>query len=241
LRDIQRLQTIEQQLLQTLESSSPPLSLEDKKQVLEKMNQLSNMRIHLYRALQSTVTHQGQQVEATSVAIKERMLATHIVETALNESKRKLTDMQVDEENQLRQVEINVYYEQQYHDQQNMMKYIAYTFLSVFVLTYVYNHISIFPTPLYYALILLSSLLGAYYVGMLYLYMIQRDNMHYQETTWGPPNLPTTTTYSSSSSSTTNPSPWSSANNTTPGPLCVGSACCSSTQYWDASINKCTN
>ena len=50
LNDIQSLQTMEQQIFNSLETN-PNLTTEQKKEMVDKMNQLSNMRINLYQTL----------------------------------------------------------------------------------------------------------------------------------------------------------------------------------------------
>ena len=50
LNDIQSLQQIEQQLFNNLETNTN-LKPEDQQKLIEKMNQLSNMRINLYQTL----------------------------------------------------------------------------------------------------------------------------------------------------------------------------------------------
>ena len=50
LNDIQTLQTMEQQLFSNLENN-PNLNTEQQQEIIEKMNQLSNMRINLYQTL----------------------------------------------------------------------------------------------------------------------------------------------------------------------------------------------
>jgi hypothetical protein len=50
LNDIQTLQTMEQQLFSNLENN-PNLTTQQQQQLVEKMNQLSNMRINLYQTL----------------------------------------------------------------------------------------------------------------------------------------------------------------------------------------------
>ena len=48
LNDIQSLQTMEQQLFNSLETN-PNLTTSQQQQIVEKMNQISNMRINLYK------------------------------------------------------------------------------------------------------------------------------------------------------------------------------------------------
>ena len=50
VNDIQTLQTMEQQIFSNLENN-PNLTVQQQKEIVEKMNQLSNMRINLYQTL----------------------------------------------------------------------------------------------------------------------------------------------------------------------------------------------
>jgi hypothetical protein len=51
LNDIQSLQDIEQQLFSSLEDNNQNLSKDQQKQIIQKINDISNMRVNLYKNL----------------------------------------------------------------------------------------------------------------------------------------------------------------------------------------------
>ena len=109
LNDIQSLQKMEQDLFNSLESN-PNLSTDEQKKLIEKMNQLSNMRINLYQTL-SGVNNYFQSALSTSVnSLKEQSIAIGIVEDELNRAKARLRLLEEEKNNKIRLVEINTYF-----------------------------------------------------------------------------------------------------------------------------------
>jgi hypothetical protein len=89
LNDIQSLQEMEQQLFSNLESN-PNLSPTQQQEIVEKMNQLSNMRISLYQTLSGVNSYFGNALNTTVSTLKEQEVAIDIVENELNNSKQRL-------------------------------------------------------------------------------------------------------------------------------------------------------
>ena len=113
LNDIQSLQQMEQQLFSNLESN-PNLTPAQQQQIIEKMNQLSNMRVNLYQTL-SGVNNYFQNALNTSVgSLKQQVVAIEIVENELNRAKRRLEILEEEKNNKIRLVEINSYFGDKY-------------------------------------------------------------------------------------------------------------------------------
>jgi len=229
LNDIQSLQQMEQQLFKSLETNTS-LTSQQKQQIIEKMNQLSNMRINLYQTL-SGVNDFFKNALTTSVGtLKEQTVAISIIESELNKSKRRLQALETEKNNKIRLVEINDYYKDKYAEHSQLMKIIIFTLVPIIILA-ILNNKSILPNTIYYILVVIISIIGAYFFWSTFASIIMRDNMNYQEYAWNfNPNSASTTSTTSSSD------PWLNKN---AGITCVGETCCSDGMIYDSSLNKC--
>ena len=229
LNDIQSLQQMEQQLFSNLESN-PNLSTADQQKIIEKMNQLSNMRVNLYQTLSGVNNYFESALNTSIGSLKEQVVAIGIVENELNVAKRRLEVLEEENNNKIRLVEINSYFGDKYAEHSQLMKIVIFTLLPVIILAFL-NNKGILPNAIYYGLISIISLIGAYYFWRRMVSIWMRDNMNYQEYAWAfDPNNTTT-----SSSTTTDP--WASTS--TSYGTCVGDACCSNGLVYDTSMNQC--
>jgi len=228
LNDIQSLQQMEQQLFNNLESN-PNLTPAEQKKIIEKMNQLSNMRINLYKTL-SGVNNYFQNALNTSIgSLKEQVIAIGIVENELNRSKQLLQILNEEKNNRIRLVEINTYYGDKYAEHSQLMKIIIFTLIPIIILAFLYNK-GFLPSIIYYVLLIIISFIGAIYFWYRFSSIIMRDNMNYQEYNWNfdPNKAPT------GSSTTTDP--WET--NLDLG-TCIGDACCSDGLVYNSDLNQC--
>jgi hypothetical protein len=230
LNDIQSLQQMEQQLFNSLETNNT-LTPQQQQQIIQKMNQLSNMRINLYQTLSGVNSFFQSALSSSVGTLQEQTIAIGIVESELNRSKGRLDILTDDKNNKIRLVEINDYYGDKYAEHSQLMKIIIFTLIPIIILA-VLNQKDILPNSFYYILIVIISAISAYFFWSRYASIIMRDSMNYQEYNFhfDPNNAPTGT----SSGSTTDP--WLSISS---AGTCIGDACCSTGQTWDASINQC--
>jgi hypothetical protein len=231
LNDIQSLQQMEQQLFSNLESN-PNLSTKDQQQIIEKMNQLSNMRVNLYQTLSGVNNYFESALNTSIGSLKEQVVAIGIVENELNRAKKRLEVLEEEKNNKIRLVEINNYYGDKYAEHSQLMKIIIFILIPVIILAFL-NNKGILPNTIYYGLVVIISFIGAYFFWMRMSSIWMRDNMNYQEYDWGfdPNNVP----MGPSVSSTTDPWASGSLNFGT----CVGNACCSGGLVYDSSMNQC--
>jgi hypothetical protein len=226
LNDIQSLQQLEQQLFTSLETNTN-LTPQQQKQILEKTEQLSNMRINLYKTL-SGVNDAYQNTISSSVGtLREQTVAIGIVENELNKSKQRLSALDDEKNNQIRLVEINDYYGDKYAEHASLMKIIIWILCPIIIVAFL-NNKGFISNTIYYSLLVIISVIGAYYFWKTFASIILRDNMNYQVYDWYF-NAP-----QSSSSSTSSVDPWMNLPDT-----CIGEKCCSVGQMYDASLNQC--
>jgi hypothetical protein len=229
LNDIQSLQTIEQELFSSLEENTG-LTTQQQKQMVEKINNISKMRINLYETLNGVNSFFQNALANSKGTLTEQTIAIEIVEKELNESKRRLRVLEEEKNNKIRLVEINNYYGQKYAEHSDLMKIVILMLIPILILAILFNK-GLIPEKIYYILIAIISLIGGVYIWRTMFSIILRDPMNYQEYDWyfDPNSAPTSTSIDTSD-------PW--ASNKTYG-TCVGDACCSDGLVYDTALNQC--
>jgi len=229
LDDIQMLQQMEQNLFNNLETNTN-LTPQQQQEIVEKMNQISNMRINLYQTLSGVNNFFENALSSSVGTLREQSVAIGIVENELNHAKKSLEALESEKNNKIRLVEINDYYGDRYAEHSKLMKIIIFTLIPVIILA-ILNNKGFLPSKIYYILLIIVCLIGAYFFWRTYFSIFYRDNMNYQEYNWGfnPANAVKGTEI-------VGPDPWVSNINIG---TCIGQQCCSHGQKWDASLNQC--
>jgi len=232
LSNISQLQGIEKEYFNKLEQGATQdnISQPDKDAMIQKINELSQMRITLYKNLNGM--NEFGQVAYTRDTLSEQSSAIDIVENELNESKRRLKSVEEDRTNKLRLVEINTYYGERYNDHTLIMKIIILTCIPVLILT-LFKNAGFIPLNIYIICIIITLSIGVIFLGYHLYYTLYRDNMNYQEYDWW---------FDSSKAPDVNTDvvtkdPWS----VTGKSVCFGQDCCAPDQVYnsDPSVNKC--
>lgn len=228
LNDIQSLQKIEQQLFDSLETNTN-LTAKQQQQIIEKMNQLSNMRINLYKTLSGVNNYFQNALTSSQGTLTGQTAAIGIVENELNQSKRRLAILEAEKNNKIRLVQINDYYGDKYAEHSNLMKIIILTLVPVILLA-ILNSKGFLPNTIYFILIVIIAAIGGYFFWIRFGSIITRDNMNYQSYDWY-----FDASKAPSASGSSDSDPWASTNVGT----CIGSACCSDGQTYDESLDQC--
>ncbi len=231
LNDIQSLQQMERQLFTSLETT-PNMSAEQQQKIVEKMNELSNMRINLYKTLSGVNNYFDQALQSSIGSLREQVVAVGIVENELNKSKQNLQRLEEERNNKIRMVEINSYFGDKYSEHAQLMKVVIYTLIPVIILV-VLHRVEVLPSFLYNSLLVVVAAIGGYYFWERYSSIIMRDNMNYQEYTWSfDPSKAV-----GERDSTVTGDPWASADIG----ICVGDSCCSDGMTYDTNLNQCVS
>jgi hypothetical protein len=229
LNDIQSLQTMEQEIFNSLETN-PNLSTDQKEKMVEKMNQLSNMRINLYQTLSGVNNYYQNALSSSQGTLTEQSAAISIVENELNTAKKRLQFLEAEKNNKIRLVEINDYYGDKYAEHGALMKIVIFTLVPIIILA-ILNSKGILPTTIYLILLSIIAAIGGYFFWVRFGSIITRDNMNYQEYDWyfNAGAAPT-------ADSSDDTDPWASSKIMG---TCVGDACCSDGQTYDEDLNQC--
>jgi hypothetical protein len=232
LNDIQSLQTIEQQLFSSLEENTG-LTTQQQQQIIEKINNISKMRINLYETLNGVNSFFQNALANSKGTLTEQTTAIDIVEKELNISKKRLKVLEEEKNNKIRLVEINDYYGQKYAEHSDLMKIIVIMLIPILILAILSNK-GLLPVKIYYILIGIIALIGGVFIWKTMFSIMLRDPMNYQEYNWyfDPNDAPTST-------STTSTDPWASTTTTSTYGTCVGDDCCSDGLVYDSTLNQC--
>lgn len=229
LNDIQSLQKMEKQLFSSLETNTK-LTTQQQKEIVQKMNQLSNMRINLYKTLSGVNNYFKNALTSSQGTLSEQTAAISIVESELNQAKRRLAILEAEKNNKIRLVQINDYYGDKYAEHSNLMKIIIFTLVPIIILA-ILNNKGILPNTIYFILLAIIAAIGGYFFWKRIGSIITRDNMNYQTYDWYF-NAEVAPTGSSGNVD----DPW--ASNINMG-TCIGDSCCSDGQTYDESLNQC--
>lgn len=113
LADISQLQATEKQLYVDLAKNN--LTSEKKQQIIDKINNISQIRIGLYTNLNTMTSFYQKNVGSSTDTLVQQKLAIDIIENELNDSKIQVNLLEEQKNNKLRVVEINTYYGKRYN------------------------------------------------------------------------------------------------------------------------------
>jgi hypothetical protein len=232
LNDIKQLQTQEMDIYNSLDDGE--LTTEQKQQGIDKMNQISQMRINLYGNLKNMYTSYNQNVSTSRNTLDEQLVAINIVENELEEAKKRLAILEINKSNKLRSVEINTYYSKQYDAYATFMKTLVYLCIPILILTFLGNK-GLIPSSINGFLIGIIIVIAILVLGYQIIDLMRRDNMNFDEYNWyfDKSSAPADAT------SAANPvNPWEPASSTASS-TCIGEACCYAGSTYEASSNMC--
>jgi hypothetical protein len=226
---------MEEQLFNTLETN-PNLTYAQKNDLIERINRLTSMRINLYQTLSNVNNYFENALQTSQGTLQEQSAAVQIIENELNRSKQTLDMLQTEKANKLRLVEINNYYGERYAEHAGLMKTVIAFLIPIIVLAILYNY-SFLPSRIYYGLVTIISIVGAYFFWLRFGSILMRDNMNYDTYSWffNPSSAPAAPNTSSAGMD-----PWQSTEGSM-GITCIGAECCGPNQTYVASVNQCVN
>lgn len=231
LNDIQTLQQIEKELFDSLETN-PQLSSEEEEKIIQKINQISTMRINLYQTLSGVNDFFQNAMNSSIGTLQQQSTAISIIESELNRSKQQLSNMEDNNANKIRLIEINDYYGERYSEHAELMKIVIYTLVPIIILVAL-NKTGLVPATIYLVLLIVISGIGAVFFWKKFASIIMRSNMNYQEYDWGFDPASVGTTPAPAASTT---DPWA---DTTGSGTCIGQVCCSDGLTWSSKLNQC--
>ena len=122
---INELQNTEKQLYATLTKNAEQVALgrtnvfteEEIEQMTNQINSLSAARVNLYNTLSDLYKAQITSESTMKASIDQQTETLQLLETELNRSKKKMTEIKDEKLNHLKMIEITTYYSKQYDAQ----------------------------------------------------------------------------------------------------------------------------
>lgn len=177
--DLQNLQSIEEQLITSLGTATD----DSKNSIIEKINNITTMRLNLYKSLNNLNSFYSSNIDSSGSSIAGQNNALQIMEEELNKTKQKLLNYQDDKNSKIRLIQINTYYSQRYTEHSDIMKYIIFTFIPIIILMVLSNN-EIIPNIVFYALSVVIFCIGFYFIIQTLSTMWFRDSNDYQKFEW---------------------------------------------------------
>ncbi len=234
MNDIAELQNIERTYFNKLQTgvANKSLSVSEKDDLIDKINEISQIRVNLYKSLGQAYNFYQNNISSTHDTMREQGIAIGIVEEELNDAKYRVKNLEDEKYNKLRLIEINNYYSESYNSHSSVMKTIIYTFICILIITILRNR-GFLTVNIFNILFVIVIFIAVIYLVVQLLYMYNKDNMVYDEYDWyfnkdNAPNINTNVIAKD---------PWESKL----GLICVGQSCCDDGFVYDStpSINKC--
>ena len=181
ISNIKTLQSTEMNLYNSLENQN--LNADQRKQIIDKINQISQMRIDLYANLKDSYSNYQQNVSFSRNVVNDQMLSVDVIENELNDSKRRLNLLEEQKNNKIRLVEINTYYGKQYSAHKEIMIIIVLMCIPILILTILANK-EIIPSKLNIIVTGLIIVFGLTIIGYKIIDISNRDKINYDEYNW---------------------------------------------------------
>jgi hypothetical protein len=228
LRNIKTLELQEQDLFAELNRMDT--TTERKRQLIDRINELSQIRKNLYDNSRDLYSYYNTNVSAARSTLSQELTTIDILEGELNEAKRRFNAIQDQKNDKLRLVQINTYYGKRYNAQTDIMRTIVYACVIIFVLLLLRNKFGVLPNNIFILLVGLVLTIAIARVIYRIIDISNRDNMNFDEYNWkfdknaAPMNI------------NADPSakvPW------TYGITCIGSQCCDTNSEFNTEKNIC--
>ena len=237
INNIKTLQSTEMKLYDSLENQS--LNTDQRRQIIDRINQISQMRINLYSNIKDSYSNYQQNVSSSRNVLNDQMVSVDIIENELNNSKKRLNLLKEQKTNKIRLVEINTYYGKKYSAHKEIMQIIVIMCIPILILNVLANK-GLFPSKLNLLINLIIIVIGLYIIIYKIIDISNRDKMNYDEYNWyfNKKNTPTSSSYevtpNEDTNSNANSDPWSMPTST-----CIGIECCNDNSKYDEVKNKC--
>ena len=192
LGNIKDLQNMEQQLYSQLENGNNKNTADEDKQIVGKINELSQMRTNLFKNMKDMYVYLQDNVSESRNDLVSQVTTLGIVESELNTAKKNLKGLQREKYDQLRMVEINTYFGDKYQARGDLMRLLAIFCVPILLIGILANS-SIIPGSvashdtihnISSGLIVMFVVVGIYFVGRKWWDISNRDNMNFSEYQW---------------------------------------------------------
>jgi hypothetical protein len=185
LNNITSLQNIEQDLFNEIEKNIADGTLTDdlKQKLTDQIGKVTEMRVNLYSNLNNNSQNTVDNLSSSNKLSGYQGQTIIIVENELNQTKKRLEDLNNFKSNNLRMVEINKYYGEKYQDQSYLMMLIIIICIVLIIIKFLHNK-NILPDILYTILLIIALTCGFIVIFWKMVYLYSHNNFDYNKYNW---------------------------------------------------------
>jgi hypothetical protein len=159
---------------------SQTMSSDDVDKAMSELGNLSIIKINLYDSIKDMFENSVDTMTVAQDNVQEQLSAIKIVEKELQNSAKRLNELNNNNINKMRLIEINKYYEEKYNDHAGFIKYLI-LFIIILLINYILHRRLLISDGIYNILLFIIILIGFIVLGKYYYKMMFRSNMEYQE------------------------------------------------------------
>jgi hypothetical protein len=237
--NIQNLQTIEQQLLKNLEKDLAQGNLTENEinTTIDQINSIASMRMNLFDSLGNYNQFYQTNLKMANDTLYQQTQVLDILESKLNDNRKKIIALAENKNNNIRLAEINTYYSEKYKAQARFMKIVIILILPVLISAILLKR-GLIPYIVFKIISVIIGVISFFFlVNQLYFFST-RNNMVYKEN-----NVRVSTKHLSSTPFGNGDSSGNDISGNDPwftnAGLCKGSNCCSSGMTYNSKMNQC--
>lgn len=184
LNNITKLQDLEKQLYKELEISSTKEGNDNEQlELINRINEVSNIRISLLKTLNQTSSTLQNSIAASRVDLVDQMTLIGIVEKQLNEAKSYMNRSDNIKNEKLRMVEINTYYGKRYQSHTELIKLLIYISTLMLILTILMKK-ELIPASIVKGMMGIVIAIGGFFLVRRLIDIYFRDNMDFDQYEW---------------------------------------------------------
>jgi len=180
--NIQKIQSLESDNYDKLLKNdvTQELSSEEKQKIFNELANLSAIKMNLYDSIKDTYNSSISTMSTSQNDVKDQLAAIKVVEEELKNSAARMGNLNDENVNTVRMIEINRYYEEKYNDHAGFIKYLI-LFIITLLFIYILHRRLLINDNIYKILLFIVILIGFIILGRYYYKMMFRSNMEYQE------------------------------------------------------------
>lgn len=181
IKNIRELQELEKYMFQNLERlTGQDDQSQQEDQIVEKINELSNMRIGLFNELKNMYSSNQDELNATRTQLADQIGVVGIVEDELNRLKTNIDTLKQEKDSKVRMVQIGNYEASKYNSHIGVMKIVVFSSLIILASSLLLQN-GIIPPMVSTGIIMVTIIVGVIMVMNGIFDMMSRNNMDYSK------------------------------------------------------------
>jgi hypothetical protein len=185
IQNIQNLQELEKYMFQNLQKLSPDNSQSalEKQAILNKINELKNIRTQLMAQLSSSYKEKQEELNSEREDLSDKFAQVDIINDELHRARENINVLENEKNNKLRMVQLYEYQTKRYQAYTDIVKLVIYGSISILTITLLmkYNIIPFIPSQTFSILIILSIVITVVLIIRKVFDINMRNNMDFDQ------------------------------------------------------------